>query len=181
MKCLDVGCGVGGPARNIARFSRADITGVTINAYQVARGTAKCQKEGIDHKVHLVQVRLDLTEWFIHPEARTTVVPDPVGLVSCMETAMTSSKWHTRARHAHVASVAHTTHTHSHTHVRIAHIAAVTLSHALLCQGDFMALPFEPESFDRVYEIEATCHAPDRAACFKQIFDVLKPGGIFAG
>jgi sterol 24-C-methyltransferase len=37
MKVLDVGCGVGGPARNIARFSRADVTGVTINDYQVKR------------------------------------------------------------------------------------------------------------------------------------------------
>ena len=34
-KVLDVGCGVGGPARNIARFSGADITGITINDYQV--------------------------------------------------------------------------------------------------------------------------------------------------
>ena len=27
----------------------------------------------------------------------------------------------------------------------------------------------------------ATCHAPDRAACFKQIFKALKPGGVFGG
>lgn len=102
MKCLDVGCGVGGPARNIARFSRADITGVTINQYQVSRGTAKGVKENINHLVHLQQ-------------------------------------------------------------------------------GDFMALPFKPNTFDRAYAIEATCHAPDRTLCFKQIFDVLKPGGVFAG
>lgn len=30
-KVLDVGCGVGGPMRNIARFTRANITGVTLN------------------------------------------------------------------------------------------------------------------------------------------------------
>lgn len=29
-------------------------------------------------------------------------------------------------------------------------------------QGDFMAMPFSDESFDGVYAIEATCHAPDR-------------------
>jgi len=29
--CLDVGCGVGGPMRNMARFSGATIDGVTIN------------------------------------------------------------------------------------------------------------------------------------------------------
>jgi sterol 24-C-methyltransferase len=28
---LDVGCGVGGPMRNIARFTRAKVTGVTLN------------------------------------------------------------------------------------------------------------------------------------------------------
>jgi Mycolic acid cyclopropane synthetase len=30
-KVLDVGCGIGGPMRNIARFTRANITGVTLN------------------------------------------------------------------------------------------------------------------------------------------------------
>ena len=35
---LDVGCGVGGPMRNIARFTRANVTGVTLNEYQVIRG-----------------------------------------------------------------------------------------------------------------------------------------------
>ena len=34
-KVLDWGCGIGGPYRNIARFTGADITGITINEYQV--------------------------------------------------------------------------------------------------------------------------------------------------
>ena len=38
-----------------------------------------------------------------------------------------------------------------------------------------------PGTFDAAYEIEATCHAPDRAACFAQIFKTLKPGGVFGG
>jgi len=38
MKVIDVGCGVGGPLRNIARFSGSDITGVAINQYQVEVG-----------------------------------------------------------------------------------------------------------------------------------------------
>lgn len=29
-------------------------------------------------------------------------------------------------------------------------------------QGDFMKLPFKDNSFDAVYAIEATCHAPQR-------------------
>jgi sterol 24-C-methyltransferase len=37
MHVLDVGCGVGGPMRNIARFADVEVTGITINAYQVRR------------------------------------------------------------------------------------------------------------------------------------------------
>jgi ubiquinone/menaquinone biosynthesis C-methylase UbiE len=44
-----------------------------------------------------------------------------------------------------------------------------------------MKPPFDDEEFDAAYEIEATCHAPDRTACFAQIFRMLKPGGHFAG
>ena len=43
-----------------------------------------------------------------------------------------------------------------------------------------MKLPFEPNSFDGVYAIEATCHAPRREDVYGQIFRVLKPGQIFA-
>ncbi|KAG2570554.1 hypothetical protein PVAP13_7KG058100 [Panicum virgatum] len=34
MKVLDVGCGIGGPLREIARFSSTEITGLNNNAYQ---------------------------------------------------------------------------------------------------------------------------------------------------
>lgn len=34
---LDVGCGIGGPLRNIARFTGAKVTGITINDHQVRR------------------------------------------------------------------------------------------------------------------------------------------------
>lgn len=30
-----------------------------------------------------------------------------------------------------------------------------------ILQGDFMKMPFEDNSFDAIYAIEATCHAPD--------------------
>lgn len=36
-KVLDVGCGIGGPMRNICRFLGADLTGITLNHYQVNR------------------------------------------------------------------------------------------------------------------------------------------------
>jgi hypothetical protein len=52
---------------------------------------------------------------------------------------------------------------------------------ALSVQADFMKLaPFADNSFDGVYAIEATCHAPVREGVYSQIYRVLKPGQIFA-
>lgn len=98
---LDCGCGVGGPARNIARFTGAKVTAVTINPFQVQRGNALCKKEGIADRVKLEK-------------------------------------------------------------------------------ADFMKLPYPDNSFDGVYAIEATCHAPDRKGVYSEILRVLKPGGVFA-
>lgn len=100
-KLLDCGCGVGGPARNIAQFTGAHVTGITINAFQVQRGNTLTAQAGLSEHVKLVQ-------------------------------------------------------------------------------GDFMKLPFPDNSFDGVYAIEATCHAPDRNGVYSEILRVLKPGGIFA-
>merc|ERR1719160_2143098 len=100
-KVLDCGCGVGGPARNIHRFTSADVTALTLNQFQVDRGNALCKKEGCNDMVRLVQ-------------------------------------------------------------------------------GDFMKLPFEDNSFDAVFAIESTCHAPDRNGVYSEILRVLKPGGVFA-
>ncbi|QBZ64358.1 hypothetical protein PoMZ_06054 [Pyricularia oryzae] len=102
MKVLDIGCGVGGPARQIAKFTGANITGITINEYQVERARRYAEMEGYGAGEQLKFV-----------------------------------------------------------------------------QGDFMALPFEKETFDAVYSIEATVHAPKLEDVYKQIFNVLKPGGIF--
>lgn len=65
MKVIDVGCGVGGPARNIARFSGADITGVTICDYQVARATAKTERDQLQDQVRFRQADfMKLSETF---------------------------------------------------------------------------------------------------------------------
>lgn len=40
-------------------------------------------------------------------------------------------------------------------------------------------MSFEPESFDAVYAIEATVHAPSLEGVYSEIFKVLKPGGVF--
>ncbi|KAL3761976.1 hypothetical protein ACHAW5_006682 [Stephanodiscus triporus] len=43
VKILDVGCGIGGPMRNICKFTGADVTGLTLNQYQVDRGNELCR------------------------------------------------------------------------------------------------------------------------------------------
>jgi sterol 24-C-methyltransferase len=98
---LDVGCGIGGPMRNIVRFLSCKAIGITLNPYQVDRGNEITQK-------------------------------DPTVSDKCK-----------------------------------------------LVQGDFMELPFEKNTFQAAYAIEATCHAPDRVLCYKQVFDVLEPGAHF--
>lgn len=101
-RVLDVGCGVGGPMRSIARFSGAQITGLTINQYQIDRGTK-----------HNRNARLEGQCGF--------------------------------------------------------------------SLGDFLAMPFEPESFEAAYTIEACCHAADRRGPFKEAHRVLRRGALFAG
>lgn len=101
MRALDVGCGVGGPMREIARFSGAEVVGVNNNGYQVGKARRYNQKARLDHLCQLVE-------------------------------------------------------------------------------SDFMNLPQPDESFDAVYAFEATCHAPDKTALFRELFRVLKPGGKIA-
>jgi len=54
-RVLDVGCGVGGPMRNICQFSGAKITGVTINEFQVNVGNKYNEDKGLDKKCQLIQ------------------------------------------------------------------------------------------------------------------------------
>ncbi|KAI8076343.1 S-adenosyl-L-methionine-dependent methyltransferase [Halteromyces radiatus] len=100
MKVLDVGCGVGGPAREIAHFTGAHITGLNNNAYQVERAFHYAAKEGLQNQTNFIK-------------------------------------------------------------------------------GNFMEMPFEDNSYDAVYAIEATCHAPTFEGVYGEIFRVLKPGGKF--
>lgn len=99
-KVLDVGCGVGGPAREIAKFTGAHITGLNNNDYQIERATRYAAKEGLSDQLKFVK-------------------------------------------------------------------------------GDFMQMSFPAESFDCVYAIEATVHAPALEGVYSQIYRVLKPGGVF--
>jgi len=101
-KVLDVGCGVGGPMRNMAYFSGASIEGITINQYQVNIGNKYNEQNGLGDSCKLVQ-------------------------------------------------------------------------------GDFQVLPWADQYFDHAYEVEATCHSPDRVVTFGGVARVLKKGGMFAG
>lgn len=100
MKVLDIGCGVGGPGREICQFTGCTIVGLNNNDYQIQRANHYAQKHKLDHKLSYVK-------------------------------------------------------------------------------GDFMQMDFEPESFDAVYAIEATVHAPVLEGVYREIYRVLKPGGVF--
>ena len=48
--------------------------------------------------------------------------------------------------------------------------------------GNFMDMgSIAEDTFDRGYAIESTCHAPDKAGAFAEIYRVLKPGSLFWG
>ena len=47
--------------------------------------------------------------------------------------------------------------------------------------GDFMQIPEDDDHYDAAMAIEATPHAPDKNAAFREIFRVLRPGACFAG
>ena len=51
MKVLDVGCGVGGPAREIAAFTGCNVVGLNNNGYQIERATKYAKQEGLDKQV----------------------------------------------------------------------------------------------------------------------------------
>lgn len=55
MRTLDVGCGVGGPMRSIARFSRASVVGINNNAYQIERGRKYNARAGLADRCDFVQ------------------------------------------------------------------------------------------------------------------------------
>ncbi|KAI5288876.1 Replication factor C (RF-C) subunit, partial [Ascosphaera acerosa] len=97
---LDVGCGVGGPAREIVKFTGVNVVGINNNDYQIERATHYAKKDGLADKLRFTK-------------------------------------------------------------------------------GDFMQMPFADATFDAVYAIEATCHAPALEDIYREIYRVLKPGGTF--
>ncbi|XP_010471758.1 PREDICTED: 24-methylenesterol C-methyltransferase 3-like [Camelina sativa] len=45
--------------------------------------------------------------------------------------------------------------------------------------GNFLEMPFDENTFDGAYSIEATCHAPKLEEVYSEIFRVMKPGALF--
>lgn len=44
--------------------------------------------------------------------------------------------------------------------------------------GDYMKIPVKDGEFDAIYSVESTCHAPSKLKLFKELYRVLKPGGM---
>jgi len=55
MRVLDLGCGIGGPAREIAIFTGAHVTGVTINELHVQRSNQYNKEANLRDQVHMVK------------------------------------------------------------------------------------------------------------------------------
>ena len=55
MKVLDVGCGIGAPAREIAKFIGCEIVGITINQGQVDRAIYLTAQEGLSNKCTFIR------------------------------------------------------------------------------------------------------------------------------
>jgi sterol 24-C-methyltransferase len=55
LHCLDVGCGVGGPARTIARFTGCRVTGINNNDYQLSRARHHLEVAELSHLVNFVK------------------------------------------------------------------------------------------------------------------------------
>ena len=54
-RILDIGCGVGGPMRTIARFSSCEIIGVNNNPYQITQAEAINERSALSHLCSLVR------------------------------------------------------------------------------------------------------------------------------
>ena len=55
MKVLDVGCGVGGPAREIVRFSDVNVVGLNNNDFQIGRARKYTAAAGLSDQLQFVK------------------------------------------------------------------------------------------------------------------------------
>lgn len=55
MRVLDVGCGVGGPAREISRFADVKVVGLNNNDFQIGRARKYTKRAGLEGQVSFVK------------------------------------------------------------------------------------------------------------------------------
>ncbi|MCB9554475.1 MAG: methyltransferase domain-containing protein [Deltaproteobacteria bacterium] len=55
MCVLDIGCGVGGPMREIARYSGAAVVGINNNAYQIEKGQDALERQRLDSRCRFLK------------------------------------------------------------------------------------------------------------------------------
>lgn len=55
MRVLDAGCGVGGPAREMARFAGVYVTGVSINKKHIKLAAQYAEKDGLTNRTEFVE------------------------------------------------------------------------------------------------------------------------------
>ena len=88
MVALDLGCGIGGPLREMVRFSGARIVGVSISGYQVARSRRQTEEAGLAHLAEYIEcdfMKMDFPdESFdaVFSIETTCCAPDKVGIFS---------------------------------------------------------------------------------------------------
>ncbi|CAN1342310.1 Cycloartenol-C-24-methyltransferase 1 [Linum perenne] len=69
-KVLDVGCGIGGPLREIARFSLVSVTGLNNNEYQISRGKELNRIAGVDKTCDFEKAEVEIGDGL--PDIRST-------------------------------------------------------------------------------------------------------------
>jgi ubiquinone/menaquinone biosynthesis C-methylase UbiE len=75
MRVLDVGCGVGGPAREIVKFSGCNVIGLNNNDYQIERATHYAAKQGLSNKLKFTKGDFMVCPYFASLPFYTTRYP----------------------------------------------------------------------------------------------------------
>jgi len=121
-RVLDIGCGVGGPAREIAHFTGAHITGININDYQISRARRYAVVHGLQNKQDFVKgdfMKMPLEnntfdacyaiEATPHAASLKGVYAEafrvlkPGGVFACYEWVLTDKYDHSNAEHQRIA------------------------------------------------------------------------------
>jgi SAM-dependent methyltransferase len=69
MKVLDVGCGIGGPAREMAKLVGCEVVGITINQAQVDRAIQLTAQEGLTGKCTFLKADWHVRFYLYHRNA----------------------------------------------------------------------------------------------------------------